>query len=469
MTDSKTENQVSLSPAAKNLVRSQMVEGIETSPLSSRTKAYERLKVLYKVSKQLSFFESIERTIPQILILCSETLPITTAILVENRGDKISSMAWHAEGIKSERIELALSNCRKTFAYLVGISELDLKNLMLVSTSSEEFSDNVKGRTAHKPSPKNYVALPLIVDSLPPFGVVQLEGADLLDESDLEFMDSLTALIAVAVDRYYKTQYANETRKRESKESSAKLGLSEAHVSDLENERDLRERFVSLLSHDLRTPLSSARICAQLIQRQPDNTEFSLTLAARIVANINRMDQMITDLLDANRIRSGEKLPLQTEHFELSELAKRTADELATIHGDRFILKSSGSIEGHWDRQSLRRVFENLCNNAVKYGSAEGPITITLMQIPGETSIAVQNTGEVILPEDQKLIFQQYRRSQSAQGSDRVGWGMGLTLVRGVAEAHGGSVELTSDADNGTIFTVRLPSDARNYLESGPP
>lgn len=465
MSDSKNENHDSFSLNKKNRVGSQMVDGVETDPLSWQENAYERLKVLYKIGTHLSFFESIEITIPQILTLCSGAFPITTAVLIEKRGHKVKATAWHADGVSIEQTDRALSNCRRSFAYLTGASEADLKILMLDSTCSEKFVATEKGKSIENFSEKNFVVLPLTVDALPPFGVIQLEGSDQLGENDLEFMDSLTSLISVAIDRFYNAQYARETRARENSESSSKLGLSEAHVLDLQNQRELRERFVSLLSHDLRTPLSAVKISAQIIQRQPEATETSLTFAARIVSNVNRMDQMISDLLDANRIRSGEKLPLKLESFDLYTLIKKTIDELATVHGERFSLKSPVSIIGHWDSRSVRRIIENLCNNAVKYGAAEAPINLTISQTPNEISISVQNTGEIICPEDQKALFKQYHRSENAQGSNKKGWGIGLTLVRGVAEAHGGTANLTSDLDSGTTFTVRLPIDSRIYSQ----
>jgi signal transduction histidine kinase len=256
-----------------------------------------------------------------------------------------------------------------------------------------------------------------------------------------------------------------EARIREVAAKTSKLSETEAYVTDLENERELREKFVSLLTHDLRTPLSAAKISAQLIQRQGEISEMSQALAARIVTNVARADQMITDLLDANRIRGGEKLPLHPEHVELNSLIKETLQELATIHGDRFVLKNDQVVNGYWDRKSLMRIVENLCNNAVKYGCPQSPITICLTSHDDFAIISVQNFGDLISSTDQKTLFRQFRRTQSAHGSRKKGWGIGLTLVRGVAEAHGGSVALASEKEAGTIFTVSLPLDSRPFLQ----
>jgi signal transduction histidine kinase len=304
-----------------------------------------------------------------------------------------------------------------------------------------------------------------------------LGGSYPLCEKDVEFVDALSNLVAIAIDRYYRIQYERELKAKEALESSHKLSRSEASVTDLETERELRENFVSLLSHDLRTPLSAAKISAQLIQREVGITETTRSLASRIVFNMNRVDQMISDLLDANRIRSGEKLPLNIEPFDLIALVGRTLEELTTIHGERFILKAPDILDGYWDQRSIRRIIENLCNNAIKYGSPDAPTILSLSQntekitdqITDQVTIEVQNTGDLISPEDQKTLFQQFRRSKTAQDSGKKGWGIGLSLVRGVAEAHGGTVKVASDAERGTVFTVTLPIDSRTLISKEGP
>ncbi|HEX5752916.1 MAG TPA: HAMP domain-containing sensor histidine kinase [Archangium sp.] len=119
--------------------------------------------------------------------------------------------------------------------------------------------------------------------------------------------------------------------------------------------REDREQFVSSLSHDLRTPLTAAKMSAQLIPRQPHLPDKVYSLAARVRQNIDRADQMITDLLDANRIRAGQGLPLEV-----------SAEELSRVHGERFHLRSEKRMEGRWDARALRRLVENLCGNAIQ-------------------------------------------------------------------------------------------------------
>lgn len=230
----------------------------------------------------------------------------------------------------------------------------------------------------------------------------------------------------------------------------------------LQQERELREQFVSALTHDLRSPLSAARMSAQLLARGPDDPDSVRKNAARIIANIDRVDSMIRDLLDANLIRAGETLPIHAAECDLHRQLQVTLDELATVHGDRYHLVSKAPVVGFWDCASIQRALENLCNNAVKYGSPRERISVQLTASADEVEISVHNWGQPLSSDEQKGIFKYFHRAAAARSSVNAGWGIGLTLVKGVAEAHRGSVSVTSSAREGTIFTLRIPRDARS-------
>jgi len=235
----------------------------------------------------------------------------------------------------------------------------------------------------------------------------------------------------------------------------------EESVRELVEERELRERFVAALSHDLRTPLTAARMSAQLVIRnQADPLKLQKSVG-RIVDNLDRADGMIRDLLDASRLKAGERLPLDIEPCELGEVARETLEELASVHGERFVLKAPAPLHGYWDRQALRRVIENLAGNAVKYGAKASPITVRLSQEAGTVELAVHNAGDPIPTEDLERLFDPFRRSESATKGAEQGWGIGLALVRGLAQAHGGSAQVRSAAGTGTTFVVRIPLDSR--------
>lgn len=229
-------------------------------------------------------------------------------------------------------------------------------------------------------------------------------------------------------------------------------------IENLRTERVLRENFVATLSHDLRSPLSAAKTSAQMIVRYSERHERHPELANRIVSAITRADRMITDLLDANRIRAGEKLPLQLEKCNFAAIARDTVEELATIHGDHFALATAPVVEAYSSCEGFRRILENLATNAVKYGDLHFPVRIALEQKRATIVLSVTNQGEPIRAEDQARLFEPFTRTTAAQKSGKRGWGIGLTLCRGIAETLGGSIGVESSIENGTTFSVELPN-----------
>lgn len=238
-------------------------------------------------------------------------------------------------------------------------------------------------------------------------------------------------------------------------------------VMQLERERILREQFVSMLTHDLRSPLSAAKISAQMISRSNISPEKQNNLSVKIVDNINRINTMIENLLDANRVKAGERLPLKMGDVDLVHLVQDALSDLATVNGDRFKFESNQKrIIGQWSYDGLLRIIENLCNNAVKFGRAHAPITVSLDHHGNEVSLSVHNFGNPIPLEDQKKLFDPFKRTDNMDKFAVVGWGLGLTLVKGLTEAHGGRVTVTSNEAEGTTFTVFLPRDSRNIQTS---
>lgn len=176
---------------------------------------------------------------------------------------------------------------------------------------------------------------------------------------------------------------------------------------------------------------------------------------------MSRADEMIRDILDASRIKAEEKLPLEIEECDLNELALQTLEDLSTIHGKRFHLKEDGKINGYWDKKAVRRMIENLVNNAIKYGSFKAPVTIRLSSINETVSICVHNEGNPISSEELSQIFEPFQRAKLVC-SQQKGWGIGLTLVRGFSQAHGGNISVKSSPEEGTTFVITIPLDSRN-------
>lgn len=221
-----------------------------------------------------------------------------------------------------------------------------------------------------------------------------------------------------------------------------------------------------MLAHDLGGPLAAASMALQLLNTS--STEPRHKYAAKLASNLKRIEQMVKNLLDASRIRAGQPLALRLERCELNTLARDVVDELNDMHGQRVVLKAEESVRGVWSPEDVRRALWNLTSNAIKYGAPGAAVTVAIQRDGTIVRVSVHNTGRPLRAEDQRRIFEPFARAASpAEG--KLGWGLGLTLVRGCAEAHGGSVSVSSDTDAGTTFTLALPLDARPFQPQAEP
>jgi signal transduction histidine kinase len=228
-------------------------------------------------------------------------------------------------------------------------------------------------------------------------------------------------------------------------------------------ERALRERFTNTLTHDLRTPIAAAKMSAQLLLKYIDQEESREKNIMRILRAIERADHMISDLLDANRIKAGERIPMKLDHCNLMTVIQQSVDEMSLAYGDRFQIQGDVECNGVWSCEGLRRVTDNLLGNAAKYGEPGTAITVTGLCLEGKARISVHNVGNELSPEEAASLFTMFRRTKRAASGSSQGWGIGLTLVKGIAEAHGGKAWVESAKGQGTTFFVELPFDSRAF------
>jgi signal transduction histidine kinase len=223
----------------------------------------------------------------------------------------------------------------------------------------------------------------------------------------------------------------------------------------------LREQFIASLAHDLRAPLHTASMVAELITLTTDSPK-TKELANKIVDNIQRADHMAQSLLDTMAFSKGQNLRLMLSNFDILDIAKEVVQ--TTKEKDGIQCKLIGeSIYGWWGRDALRRSLENLISNAIKYGDVSKPITITFTKQHGNLILSVHNEGAPVPIEEQAAIFQAFRRAENAQKGDKPGWGIGLPYVRAVMESLGGSIVVDSALGRGTTFTINIPIDSRHF------
>lgn len=230
---------------------------------------------------------------------------------------------------------------------------------------------------------------------------------------------------------------------------------------ELERTAQFREQFISVLGHDLRTPLSVIRASTELLLRnenlQPGQTKGLL----RIIKGSDRMTRMIADVLDFARGRLGGGFPLETQRINLHDVSRNVIEEMQVAHPDRELsFEAKGDGWGEWDPDRVAQVVNNLVGNALQHGAADSPVRLVLCA-EGESLVRmeVRSQGRPIPPELLRTLFEPFRGAQaSGTGAER-SLGLGLYIVCEIVRAHRGRIEVVSNAHDGTIFSVMWPRD----------
>lgn len=235
---------------------------------------------------------------------------------------------------------------------------------------------------------------------------------------------------------------------------SIEQAVNDAATQFSDTLRDFQDQLSHTLAHDLRTPLTTVRTSAQLMAKKPDDEKGNQEKLSRIIQSADRIDRMIQELLDVSKNNASNRAQPEFKDCDLDWLLRDVAAELS-ISNDPFVIQTSGACVGYWNEDLLRRVVENLANNAIKYSEPQTPITLALSQTSEEAILEVHNIGNPIRQEDQSQIFENFRRGKSTQRE--TGWGLGLTFVKKIIEMHKGNVTLESELLKGTTFTIQIP------------
>ena len=220
--------------------------------------------------------------------------------------------------------------------------------------------------------------------------------------------------------------------------------------------QEMQEKLIGTLAHDIRNPLAAAQLSLELVERDKvsDRTEKMFSIAQR---SVRKAISLIEGLMDGITVKAGEGMMLHFEEKELIHDIKWVCNEAKEIYLNDINLNSENTaIIGVFDATAIRRLLENLIGNAVKYGSSTQPVTVSTASEKDAVVIKVHNLGKPISAEKQKYIFAFLGRENKEDEAAGKSWGMGLTLARIVAEAHGGSIELISNQEEGTTFIVTL-------------
>jgi signal transduction histidine kinase len=232
----------------------------------------------------------------------------------------------------------------------------------------------------------------------------------------------------------------------------------QVHVMTMAENVRVRDEFISIASHELKTPLTALKLQMLMIERDVKKQSagtytpaFLKDLLAMFNSQVDRLTEIVDTLLDVSKISAG-RLELNLQDVDLADLLN---DTVASLHMQgRVIVHSPRHLPLLADKERVIQIIENLLNNAIKYGEGK-PVTALLEPREDYAVLTVEDRGSGIAPQDLKRIFDRFERAIPAKNIS--GFGLGLYVTREIVQAHGGFITAESKPGAGTTFIVRLP------------
>ena len=225
----------------------------------------------------------------------------------------------------------------------------------------------------------------------------------------------------------------------------------------------LRADFLSMVSHELKAPLSSLLMQISVINDGMAGalTEKQSNLLSKAKDKTKGMIILVNDLLDYRRIQEGKSIQ-KIESLDLREILERTIELMRPSAEDKHVTITSKISDGlpafNGDRGGIQAIFVNLISNAIKYTPSGGSVNISLAEAGKDIRFKVVDNGMGISPEDLDRIFERFYRIKTKQTRSITGSGLGLSIVKGIVDAHNGTVHVESKVGKGTTFIVSLPT-----------
>ncbi|WP_236038398.1 sensor histidine kinase [Ktedonobacter robiniae] len=269
----------------------------------------------------------------------------------------------------------------------------------------------------------------------------------------------LMVLGLVVVQKNYRQQllHANQEISQHAEE------LAESNAQ-LERADRVKDQFLSMASHELRTPVTGIQGYVQLLlhrlkKQSIQNPEWLPMYDAlgKVDEQTRRLTGLVNDLLDINTLHSG-KMPVHLASCELGCLCRRIVEEQQALVDRSIDLRlPADPVTVQVDDRRFSQVVSNLVSNALKYSPKNTPILVEVSQRPGEVILAVNNESPVLTKEQQETLFEPFYRSPEAQSSATPGWGLGLAICKEIVVLHNGRIWVESSPEKGTTFFVALP------------
>lgn len=228
-----------------------------------------------------------------------------------------------------------------------------------------------------------------------------------------------------------------------------------------EDSKQVRFQFLSVLSHELKSPLNAIEGYLRIMKEKQVGEEVDdyMEMINRSMERIKGMRTLIFDLLDLTRIESGKKTR-DLRNIDLQDVVKdviATVEPLAIQRNIEIILDCEENLYLNADKNEMEIILNNFVSNAVKYNKEDGKVYITIQKKDGQVIMTVEDTGIGIKKEDQALLFQDFVRIKNEKTKLVTGSGLGLSIAKKIVGLYDGTIDMESEPDKGTRFTIKIP------------
>ena len=237
--------------------------------------------------------------------------------------------------------------------------------------------------------------------------------------------------------------------------------LAESAVTFSERGNETRDRFLAILGHDLRTPLSAISMSGQLLVFRPEDASRNADIGQRLLRSAAMMTAMVNDLLEYSRTQLGGKMPFDPALSDMGEIAQAAVNDARLANPEcELDLILHNDLSGYFDAVRMQQVIMNLLANAAQYRTPGTAVAIHVQSENDVVTVSVTNRGPLIPNDALKTIFNalvQLPAGNEVAGRPSTSMGLGLFVAREIVLAHGGKIEATSSLDQGTRFQVMIP------------
>lgn len=248
--------------------------------------------------------------------------------------------------------------------------------------------------------------------------------------------------------------------RRTVKQLEASEAAMRSALSEIKDNEQRKSAFMGMVSHELKTPLTSMVGYLHVLQKEAnkDGKPLIISTIDRAIRQVKKMTSIISGFLDASRYESG-RIHLNKQEFDLAGLITEVKEEsLTVIATHRLVFANVSYTTVNADRDKIGQVLSNLISNAVKYSAAGSVININCVANNGYAEISVEDEGMGISAENQERLFERYYRVESEDMKSTSGFGIGLYLCKEIVERHNGHIWLQSESGKGSTFRFNLPT-----------